>query len=82
MMTIKNDSQERRPCTVMVKEVRKRRTVRVCRPTDRSDVYAHVGQHGALHEPEVRFALQTRDGAVERDEDAHLREEQRVFLCL
>lgn len=43
--------------TVIVKEVRKRRTVRVCRPTDRPDVYAHVGQHGALHEPEVRFAL-------------------------
>jgi hypothetical protein len=41
-----------------------------------------VGQHRAFHEPEIRFSLQTCDGAVERDKDAHIREQEHVFLWL
>jgi hypothetical protein len=64
------------PCT------RQKRTVRVCRPPKGPYVQIQVREVRALNEHELRVSLQTRDGAVERDKDAHIRQQQRILIRL
>jgi hypothetical protein len=41
-----------------------------------------VREHRALDQHELRFSLQTRDGTVERYEDTHIGEQQRILVRL
>jgi hypothetical protein len=58
------------------------RTVRVCRPAKGPYVQIQMREHGALNEHKLGLSLQTRNGAVERYEDTHIRQQQRILIRL
>ena len=49
-----------------------KRTIRVRRPPKGPYIDVQVWEPGQLDEREIPFSLQTRDCAIERDEDAHV----------